>query len=235
MAQENSFDTPQKRLKYFIEKQFTNNTDFAEAVGVSNSVVSKYTQEGGVVARSRRVLKRLSELGLNVEWYLTGKGSMMRSDAIALAKQMLASKSEGIIESIGEFVEVPIIESAFPCGKPETNEGKIVKVPFLKFIIGDVRNPYILKCEDDAMEPTLKRGDYIIIEGIDGEISKVHNSEIVVAAIDGEIVVRRFSRTDKYIVLSADNNIKYTPHVYPLEEEVLVLGIVRRKLETVDE
>lgn len=69
-------DTPQLRLMYFIQKKYHTQKAFADAFGVSLSYVNKYTKSDGSIFRDARLLNKLTNLGLNVDWYLTGDGEM---------------------------------------------------------------------------------------------------------------------------------------------------------------
>lgn len=70
-------DTPQKRLKYFINQKFAKQKDFAELIGFTPSDLNKYIGNGKSVFENHEKIVKLSNLGLNVHWYKTGEGEML--------------------------------------------------------------------------------------------------------------------------------------------------------------
>jgi len=73
-------DTPQGRLNYFIKKVFKTKVAFAHEMGMIPSDVSKYTSENGSQFVTNEKVKKLSNLGLNTNWYFNGEGEMLISD-----------------------------------------------------------------------------------------------------------------------------------------------------------
>jgi len=69
-------DTPQKRLKLFIDARFNSVSDFAKQMGVKPSDVYKYIDSGKSVFSNEEKFAKLTLLGLNMTWYKTGEGEM---------------------------------------------------------------------------------------------------------------------------------------------------------------
>lgn len=77
-------DTPQKRLKWFIDTRFERQNKFAEKMEMSTGDVPKYTKPGGSVLSSPEKVKKLLDMGLNLNWYFTGVGdSLLNPDSEA--------------------------------------------------------------------------------------------------------------------------------------------------------
>jgi hypothetical protein len=73
----NKLNTPQERLKYFIEEVFKKQIIFAKKMDMRPSDLSKYIKVGGNVFTSADKHSKLSNLGLNINWYLHGQGDMI--------------------------------------------------------------------------------------------------------------------------------------------------------------
>lgn len=72
-------DTPQKRLELFIKNQFKTKKEFADAMGMIASDVSKYTGNGKSIFSTIQKERKLSSLGLNINWYKNGEGEMLKN------------------------------------------------------------------------------------------------------------------------------------------------------------
>ncbi|MFA7326580.1 MAG: hypothetical protein WC121_07955 [Candidatus Kapaibacterium sp.] len=66
-------NTPQQRLRYFIEKYYNNPTDFSAALGVTAGSLNGYLNST-LVFKTKSTLARLSDTGINIDWYLKGEG-----------------------------------------------------------------------------------------------------------------------------------------------------------------
>jgi SOS-response transcriptional repressor LexA len=66
-------DTPQERLRQFIEDYYNNLTHFADTLGVTPSTLNTYLNTDRVYT-NKSSLNRLSKTGINIEWYLHGVG-----------------------------------------------------------------------------------------------------------------------------------------------------------------
>ncbi|HAW09124.1 MAG TPA: hypothetical protein DCW42_08185 [Bacteroidetes bacterium] len=112
-------DTPQERLKYFILSQYKKIKDFCEDLGISPYSIDKYINKGHSVLTSADYIQKLSEMGLNIEWYRTGKGEMLQEHEQSNIKQILKVKDKegvpyfdlnitgGIVETFNDILEKP--------------------------------------------------------------------------------------------------------------------------------
>lgn len=70
-------NTPQYRLKLFIDERFNGSTtEFAKAIGKTYDYVRHYIKKDGSVFGSK-IHPLLRDLSLNVDWYLRGEGAML--------------------------------------------------------------------------------------------------------------------------------------------------------------
>jgi SOS-response transcriptional repressor LexA len=75
---------------------------------------------------------------------------------------------------------------------------------------------------DDSMEPTLRRGDGLLVE--DG--AEADGGRVAAVMVGGKVVVRRVYRNGSDLILKADNPA-YADEVVP-QAEVKILGVVTR-------
>jgi len=69
--------TPQERLRRFVNSMFASQVEFAKKIGITPMDLQKYLKVGGSVFQSYDKHQKLTELGLNVNWYKTGEGEML--------------------------------------------------------------------------------------------------------------------------------------------------------------
>lgn len=93
-----------ERIKQIRELLELNQSDFATKTGISRSAISEF--ENGTREPSKSFLLALTDLGISLDWFLTGKGSpfMTLSHAITaqeatnLALEAIAKKNASILE-----------------------------------------------------------------------------------------------------------------------------------------
>ena len=73
-------DTPGERLELFIKSEFKTKRDFCKHIGLHENALSKYCGDGKRSIFGLEYQEKLSQLGLNTAWYLTGQGNMLYSD-----------------------------------------------------------------------------------------------------------------------------------------------------------
>jgi transcriptional regulator with XRE-family HTH domain len=115
----NELDSPQLRLKYFVTKAYKKQKDFAKDLGVTPQSLYVYLNDGGSIYTSADKQKKLEELGLNINWYLTGEGEMQ------LDKEKEQVQSNAEFTDVKGTVKLPVI-------KEMTKEEKIKAREVLK-------------------------------------------------------------------------------------------------------
>ena len=85
-----------KRLEIFIVTNFNEKQEFAKLIEVSPSMLSQWTTEQRVP--SGETLRKIAELGCNINWLLTGKGRMRLQDNLPDEKlDLIISKLDYLI------------------------------------------------------------------------------------------------------------------------------------------
>ena len=223
-------DTPQKRLRLYIKEKYRSQAEFARVLDVSPSYLTAYLKENGSIFRSADIHKKLFHTGLNVEWYLTGEGSMLVSQSKEPPPPKI--EIEGNIQILrSQLVEVPLVESAFPCGEPEHNECLINKILLPKDVIANIKDPYALVCKGNSMYPKIADGDIVIVETLRGDVSGVRNGDIVVAFVNQEFTIKRLYKINgQGYMLSPENQDDFKPYFLQPGDEMSVIAKVLMRI-----
>lgn len=224
--------TPSERFKLFLKSQGISYSMLSETIGMSVANVSKYI---GVGDRKSKFGKKYvsilkSKYGLNPEWYENGIGDMLISENdIAFPDENLKFE----IITAEDLVQIPMIESAFPCGMPEMNNGNILKVSIKKdFVIG-IKDPYMLNCKGTSMSPIIEEGDIAIVDTLNGDYSRVSDRDIVVAYINNEFTIKRIFHSNGYFMLVPENLLKHKPILINKTDEFSIIGLVKKIIRPV--
>ncbi len=66
-----------ERLKLFVDEMFRTRREFADELGVDENSLSKYLGSGKKSLFGAAYRQKLSKLGLNIGWYVSGEGEML--------------------------------------------------------------------------------------------------------------------------------------------------------------
>lgn len=86
---------PSERLEEFLKYKKWSYDHFAKEIGISLSGSDKYVGKGDKSTYSSKILQKLSKVGLNLNWYLTGEGEMLLSES---TEKIIPSLHAGTIE-----------------------------------------------------------------------------------------------------------------------------------------
>ncbi len=102
---------------------------------------------------------------------------------------------------------------AIPNGPPAQSQEQLEMFPVLRHLWHPDR--YCLRCEFDSMEPTLKRGDIILVDYRPGVDPEFVQGRICACLVDGQPTLKRISverqGRRRLVILRGDN-----PHVQPV-------------------
>lgn len=110
-----------------------------------------------------------------------------------------------------ETRELPLF-GAIPNGPPSGSQEQLEMFPVLRHLWRADR--YCLRCEFDSMEPTLKRGDIILVDYRPDVAPEFVQGRICACLVDGRPTLKRVSverRGDQQLVILRGDN----PHVPP--------------------
>lgn len=158
----------------------------SQRTGVPASTIKKW--EGEQRSPGGDQLSKLATLGINLDWVLTGRGSMLLDDAAA----------ESTEDATADFVTIPRygIEVSAGSGRAAGAEGVEERLAFRNdWISKDVgvatRHLVLVTARGDSMEPTLSDGDTLLV---DRSRDRVDVDGVYVVRIDGDLFAKRVQK-----------------------------------------
>lgn len=208
-----------ERFRKIADELFDGNkSELARSLDMKPSSFAKYTD--GSRRPGSGVLERLSRLGVNINWFLSGRGSMLADELTgedvgedtAFVVERDAFEHGGATTSTtpsGErFVRIPVVcVGANDAGGPGLVDRK--GVVFLSETFIDERygvQPDRLRefrVSGDAMAATIVPGDRLILDV--GGCESVIDGEICLVASSAGVLIRRIRMTGNGVTLVADN------------------------------
>lgn len=204
------------RVKAFCEHLGISTSAFEKSIGVSNGYVNSISKSIGLEKISA-ILEKYSTL--NIEWLLTGKGDMLKSDNLNYIKEPVAiynniTPQVITVDSEGNdnVVMVPV----------KAHAGYLTGFSNPKFIssLPTYRLPNIsngifrmFQIKGHSMIPTLHQGSYVVAQFIDNWIDDIKDNRIyvVVSQDEGVVAKRCLNRIKKYnnLFCKSDNRKEY--------------------------
>lgn len=139
----------------------------------------------------------------------TPRRDTLRAIAVALGvpEAVLVGRGEGHdAPQALETRELPLF-GAIPNGPPSVSQEQLEMFPVLRHLWHPDR--YCLRCEFDSMEPTLKRGDIILVDFRPGVDAEWVQGRICACLVDGQPTLKRISverrGEGRLVILRCDN------------------------------
>lgn len=199
------------RLKQFYKSIYKTQIEFAQKLSISPQALQKYLK--GDRLPMPDTLNKISSLGCNIDWLITGEGEMLKS-----------YKGENKpVRSIPVLAEVE-------CGTPvytqiNTSEIKYIDLPDAKHFV----NPFIAIARGDSMRPYINPGDLLLCSD---EPYKIKNGRAVV--VNFISIPETYSSNAKLIKFLDDKtimlysvNTKYPPTIHHTDEIYKIFKVVR--------
>ncbi len=190
-----------------------NQANFSEKIDLAAQSLARY--EKNKVNPSMEFIAKLTDMfNINSNWLLTGKGEMFISNDTTKNSNnyfidllnVRAGAGEGIYNYVIETVDTISLDKSFFRTPINTNKIKGIQV------------------DGDSMEPTLRDGDYVLID----ENINFGTNGIYAIQYGGQILIKRLQfKMDGTILIISDND-KYDKEVFNPKENQLpfqVLGI----------
>lgn len=187
-------DTPQRRLELFIKKIFGTKKEFTDWLNVEQSWATKYTGNGKSIVQSKKILDKLEQKGLNINWYLEGHGEML------LKKNETNAAILDVTMSPDELTrEIPFITVRANAGEGfsfSDLEVAYLREPFTKYNETCKK----LRITGDSMLP-IKSGSIITFD----EAIIPASGDMVVAIVDGVLYFKIFEIKNNHKYLTSSN------------------------------
>lgn len=142
-----------------------------------------------------------------------------------------------MVEKIFEFINVedafkiPLYSNSVSAGFPSPAEDDIEgKLDLNELLISNASATFFVKASGDSMiGASIQSGDILVVDrSIEPKIGK-----IVIAAVAGNLTVKRLVKIDNEIYLSPENP-KYKPIKLNAEEENIIWGVVTNVIHKVE-
>lgn len=215
--------TVKERLEFFLKSEKISNSEFGRRIGACASYVASIRK-----SISPDKIEGIAENwpNLNIEWLLTGEGEMLKSQSTKVPttsteqnnNNVLSDRQEGytadlkaedveIIESEeGAIIPEPVIVPPSIMQRPDTDakewvESREAQANADRLQIAGIlkATDMVWKVEDEAMQPTLFQGEYVLIKEMYDEARIIDGR---VYAIDtkyhGNLIRRVYDDGDTY-------------------------------------
>lgn len=198
-----------QRIKELRKKFDLTQQGLADEIGANNkqtiSDVEKGKQKG---LNDDQVRIILDKYGISKAWLILGEGEMfelaktLESTTTAINHQMISAPIMSIKASAGSGREQHEI----------VTNGELLIDRMLFKVLPNLKNIQAIEVEGDSMYPTLKDGDYVVIE----KNSNFSGDGIYVLQYDGVLLVKRLQADIDGIEILSDNQSygkrKYDPN-----------------------
>jgi SOS-response transcriptional repressor LexA len=238
-----------ERMQKVAETYFVNLARMAELIGRSKTVL--YSYKNNNVKYGRGLLYELKDkLNINPEYIEFGAGPMLLGDPPDTTTGVLYAKygewrvvrdywyqrKKNIDYYVpqNEYVMVPMLFGSVPCGFPDELFGETIMIPVEKWLVENYHKPHILVCRGDSMSPIIEDGWLVIAETIDNVNQELHNSDIIVARLNNEFLLKYYVKQGDSIILVPENMSKFVPILLAEHDDFKAIGVVKTILEAVN-
>lgn len=220
-----------ERILQFIENKQITKSKFYSVTGLSNGILDK--KSGLTMDTVEKIYSKYPEI--NLEWLLTGKGEMLKSEHENQEPEVTIIKgNRKTRDSIAEIQEIPLYDyeataglSGFFNGDKSQNLLDTIRIPNAPICDGAIF------VTGDSMYPLLKSGDIILYKEIPLNMDHIFFGEMYILgfSLDGDeenVVVKYVKKSEKgskYIQLVSQN-----PHHAPKDipfKSVRAMAIVK--------
>ncbi len=199
---------------------------FAGIIGINWRTLQTYEQ-GTVKKMPLNYFDLLNkQFYVSREWIMTGEGEMLESDQ---------PKNESIAPGINsQMIKAPImsVKASAGTGREQyevVTTGELLIDRMLFKVLPNLKNIRAIEVEGDSMYPTLKEGDYVVIE----ENMHFSGDGIYVLQYDGVLLVKRLQADIDGIEILSDNQSYKTRKFDPNEDQQLfhIMGKVILRMQ----
>ena len=193
------------RVKTLLEERGISQASFARDIEVSPQALSAWFS-GRNQPSVDAVVKMCTSLSVSPSWLLTGREDSPNHRSIVT----------------DDFVVIPVFSAQASCGNGNVVETATVvrlievnKAWIHRFCgTANMRALNIISVTGDSMSPTLKDGDFIVI---DTSAKHAYTDAMFAYMLDDDLFVKRFQRTGRNLTIRSDNPM-YPPVVLTPED-----------------
>jgi phage repressor protein C with HTH and peptisase S24 domain len=218
MGKESTFGTGERFRRIADELFDGNKSELARSLDMQPSSFAKYTD--GNRRPGSKVLERLSRLGVNINWFLSGEGQMLDgtvaehtdSSATFVLDRHPDADSDVVVlseQSEERFFRIPIVrvrqDEQGDRTLEETEGVECLSESFIRDRYGvEPQHLREFRVSGNAMADTIRPGDRVIVEV--GGCDSLVDGQVCLLGVSAGILIRRVTLQADSIVLAADNS-----------------------------
>ena len=204
-----------QRIKKLMEQKGLSTRKLGAAIGVSGVTVHQWVTDKAK-PRETALANLSAYFGVPAGWILFGEDAPLAGSSI----------------DDGEFITIPLLSQCAGCGNmslPQEMRGvqmlKIAREWFRQraAFFTSFRNLHIVVAAGDSMEPTIKDGDFVII---DSGQKDLRADAIYSLYYGGGIYLKRVQRHPNGHILLISDNARYSPMELSEQDTINIVGRV---------
>lgn len=193
-----------ERVRKIRKGMSMSQSKFGQQLGLATMIVSRIeSNETGLKAP---ILAKIDEMGVNISWLLTGKGTMFKKDP---------AKDPPIeVSNISTSYSVPIVDVQAAAGAGIINEHELmistteIGLEFKNYWGLDV---VIIRIHGDSMEPTISKNSWILVK----KVESLKSEGIFIFIQDNELRCKRIQKKGSGEIIVKSDNPLYDTEIYP--------------------
>lgn len=208
-----------ERLSQFIQNQGISVRSFEQSIGASDGMIRRAINNHTDI-QSKWLLPIADNFPhLNLDWLITGRGSMLKEKAITYQEPQLAISAD--------IQRIPIVDLSVAAGTGYINLNYVEEIDSIALPVTMLKNGKQYLCvrvKGHSMLPSILDGGYLIIRMLDrSEWEGIRDNYVyVVSDVEGKAYVKRLKNRLKqhgFIVCMSDNADKLNYPNFNIEEE----------------
>lgn len=199
-----------ERIREFAEIKFKTLKNLGEAIGMSQQNLNTYVN--GKATPGAKMLKKLSELGADISYILTGIST--KEEISKKVFRELSTKVSGY--------DYPIVSTLSAGSMIEFFNDEITEK--VAFSYHKKYGCVALRVRGDSMKPTIENGDIVLVDND----AKIYDGCIVAARLkSGDQLIKRLRFLPQDLVQLDSDNFLYDPITVKKEEIELIMPVVK--------
>lgn len=236
--------TVKERIKKFCKAEQMPISTFEESIGASNGYVNAISKSIGI-DRLNTIIEKYSNL--NIEWLLTGRGEMLKSDIWGIPSDLVRTEPQKGENYIPPTHPIGNKSIATPTNNPKegiplipieamagalTCEQTVLEYECERYVVPVFKGAdFLIPVKGSSMYPKYSSGDIVACQRVPmSDLFFQWNKVYVIDTNQGALIKRIKPGSDKDHVLLVSDNEKYDPFELPfsaIHAVALVLGVIR--------